>query len=125
MWAEARLDTHTHKWQEEALHSYERERRPVAVANTALSIANWEQTLLVRQNCALSHGHVNAKWCGLVSAADPTVTHGGVHGGYRCHACLRCHRIQLYCWQLPSQYGHVTLLQSWPSSSSQRRVSSQ
>lgn len=32
---------------EELLDSYQAERRPVAVANTALSIVNWEETLLV------------------------------------------------------------------------------
>ena len=43
---------HVEAWREGVLRSYEEERRPVAVANTALSIANWEQTLLVRPRCS-------------------------------------------------------------------------
>lgn len=40
---------------ERLLQSYEAERRPVAVANTALSIANWEETLKVRMPGSSPH----------------------------------------------------------------------
>lgn len=52
--AEPRMDAHNPRRPpapageaERLLDSYEAERRPVAVGNTALSIANWEETLKV------------------------------------------------------------------------------
>lgn len=45
---ETMMRNHQRRWRKCLLESYEAERRPVSVANTALSIENWEQTLLVR-----------------------------------------------------------------------------
>jgi hypothetical protein len=45
-------------WLQQLLDSYEAERRPVAIENTALSILNWEETLQVRINASRRGHHV-------------------------------------------------------------------
>jgi hypothetical protein len=41
-------DISRRQWMQEVLASYEGERRPIAISNTALSIENWKETLSVR-----------------------------------------------------------------------------